>query len=109
MLNFDDYQKEAYRTAVYLRSIALPYCVMGLAGETGEVSENIKKLYRDDAGVLTEPRRQKIIAELGDVLWYIAALCTEIDVPMSTVAQGNLNKLHSREERRVLHGDGDNR
>ena len=108
-MDFDNYQHEAYRTAVYLRSIALPYCVMGLAGETGEVSENIKKLYRDDGGLLTESRRQKLVAELGDVLWYIAALCTELDVPMSSVAQGNLDKLHSREARKVLHGDGDDR
>lgn len=111
-MNFDDfnaYQIEAYRTAVYLRAIAIPYCIMGLAGETGEVAETVKKLYRDDKGILTDERKAKLVKEMGDVCWYLAALCTEIGVDLGDVARANLDKLHSREERHVLHGDGDDR
>lgn len=107
--DFNSYQVEAYRTAVYLREIALPYCVMGLAGETGEVAELVKKLYRDDKGVLTDERKAKLVKEIGDCTWYLAALCTELGIDFSEAAKQNLDKLHSREARGVLHGSGDDR
>ena len=107
--DFNSYQVEAYRTAVYLREIALPYCVMGLAGETGEVSEVVKKMYRDNHGVMTDEIKRKLMLEISDVIWYCAALCTELGVDFSEVAQANLDKLHSREARGVLHGSGDDR
>lgn len=108
-LDFDTYQREAYRTAVYLREIAIPYVMMGLAGECGEICDLGKKLYRDDQGVMTDERKRRMMAEAGDLCWYVAALCTELGVSMADVAQANLDKLHSREARGVLHGSGDDR
>jgi len=48
------------------------YLGLGLIGETGEVAEHVKKCLRDDEGRLTDERREKLIKELGDVLWYAA-------------------------------------
>lgn len=108
-MDFNLFQQEAYKTAVYPRDVALAYVSLGLTSEAGEVAGLVKKMYRDDGGNLTEVRKQQIIAETSDVLWYCAALCTELGVDMSDVAQYNLDKLRSRQERGTLHGSGDKR
>lgn len=111
-LTFADYQRLSGRTAVYPGrdddEIAA-YPALGLAGEAGEVCEHVKKIIRDDDGMLTEERRQKLKKELGDVLWYVAALCTELDLEMGEIAQANIDKLADRQQRGVLQGEGDER
>ena len=109
-LNFDEYQTAAAFTADYARMGKNPnYPALGLAGEAGEVCEHIKKIERDDAGIITRKRRHALKKEIGDVLWYIATLCTELDLSMADVAQGNLDKLADRHARGVIHGSGDER
>ena len=111
-LSFSHYQKQAATTALYPRgpeNTIAPYPALGLAGEAGEVAEQVKKAIRDDQGLLTDQRRAALKKELGDVLWYVAALCSELDLDMADVAQTNLDKLASRKERGVLHGEGDDR
>ena len=83
--------------------------MLGLAGETGETSEKLKKAIRDDGGIVTEERRAAIKKELGDVLWYIAALSTELNLDLQEIAEENLAKLAKRKVEAKLHGDGDNR
>jgi NTP pyrophosphatase (non-canonical NTP hydrolase) len=83
--------------------------VLGLVGEAGEVAEKMKKIIRDNNGEVTEEKKQEIKKELGDVLWYIGAMCSELKISMDEVAQMNIEKLFSRKDRGVLHGDGDNR
>lgn len=108
--DFDKYQKECGKTAVYPKiGERFVYPLLGLQGETGEVSEKIKKLFRDDGGKLTKERKEEIAKELGDVLWYIAQLSTELGIKLSYIAEGNLKKLASRKDRGTLHGEGDNR
>lgn len=85
------------------------YPALGLVGESGEVAEKIKKIIRDQDGVLTDENRIEIAKELGDVLWYIAILADEMGVTLDKVAEGNLEKLNSRKKRGVLSGSGDNR
>jgi NTP pyrophosphatase (non-canonical NTP hydrolase) len=85
------------------------YPALGLAGETGEISEKLKKAIRDHGGKVNEERRLAIQKELGDVLWYVAALCTELNVSMQVVAEQNLDKLARRKEKGRLQGDGDDR
>lgn len=114
-MNIDHYQDAAITTAVYpgrATPLGLMYCALKLTGEAGEVSENVGKAIRDDGfgdQDLTEDREVKIIKELGDVLWYIAALADELGYPLSEVAQGNLDKLADRKVRGVLQGSGDDR
>lgn len=85
------------------------YPVIGLAGETGEVSEKFKKIIRDKGGVIDEDSKKEILKEMGDVLWYLSQICTELGVNFEDVAQMNIDKLKSRKERGVVHGNGDNR
>jgi NTP pyrophosphatase (non-canonical NTP hydrolase) len=109
-VNFADYQAESRKTAVYPDLDDNPvYLALGLCGEAGEVAENIKKMLRDDEGKLTHDRQERLMNELGDVLWYLAQLATELKVPLNFVAEKNIAKLKSRSERGVLHGSGSNR
>lgn len=108
-MRFTDYQVKAGETAQYPQDIALLYVTLGLAGETGEIAEKVKKAYRDDGGVITDERREALAKEIGDVCWYIARLCTELDLSLDEVAQANIDKLASRKARGVIHGNGDSR
>lgn len=110
-MEIDSYQKQSSETAVYPGKgtwVGLVYTALGL-GETGELQGKIKKILRDDDFNLTTDRRDAIAAELGDVLWYVAALATELRIPLSEIAQQNLDKLASRASRGVLGGSGDER
>jgi NTP pyrophosphatase (non-canonical NTP hydrolase) len=77
---------------------------MGLAGEAGEVANKIKKHIRD--GVLDF---DKVADELGDVLWYVSQMASELGYDLNTIAEGNIDKLYSRLDRGVVQGEGDNR
>jgi NTP pyrophosphatase (non-canonical NTP hydrolase) len=76
-----------------------------LAGEAGEVANQVKKILRDNAGELTAERRAKIVDELGDVLWYAAALASDIGISLEEVAALNLAKLAKRFEAGTIQGD----
>ena len=108
-MEISDYQTRSRSTAAYPRDVALAYPALGLAGEAGEVADHIKKVFRDDAGVVDPERRERIADELGDVLWYIAQLATELDLELEDIAAGNLAKLASRAKRGVISGSGDKR
>ncbi|HMB25959.1 MAG TPA: nucleoside triphosphate pyrophosphohydrolase family protein [Patescibacteria group bacterium] len=109
-MDFNEYQKQSRKTALYPDlGNDFVYPTLGLTGEAGEVAEKIKKVIRDDGGEISEEKRQEIKKELGDVLWYVAQLCTELDFSMNEAAEYNLEKLFSRKKRNTLHGDGDNR
>ncbi len=104
-----EYQRLSRRTAEYPREAWLSYPALGLAGEAGEVAEHAKKAIRDDGGTVSEQRREAMSKELGDVLWYVAQLASELDLDLEEIAQGNLQKLLSRQRRGVLSGSGDDR
>lgn len=109
-MNFSEYQAASRKTAIYPDiGSNFVYPTLGLTDEAGEVAGKVKKIFRDDGGVLTEEKRQDISKELGDVLWYIAQLATELNLDLGDIAQANLDKLASRKERGTLHGSGDNR
>jgi NTP pyrophosphatase (non-canonical NTP hydrolase) len=105
-----EYQELSRRTATYPGAGEnIVYPTLGLAGEAGEVAEKVKKLLRDDGGVMSDERRQALAGELGDVLWYVAQVATEAGLDLEQIAQGNLDKLLSRQQRGVLSGSGDRR
>lgn len=81
----------------------------GLAGETGEVMEKLKKIIRDNGGKMNEEMKMGVVKELGDVLWYVAVLAEYLGVDLQTVAEMNLEKLESRYNRGKLTGSGDDR
>lgn len=109
-MDFKDYQKLSRKTAIYpQKGENFIYPTLGLAGEAGEVAEKIKKVLRDNRGVIDEPRKEEIAKELGDVLWYLAQIATELGLSLEEVAQDNLKKLSSRQKRKRLSGSGDNR
>jgi NTP pyrophosphatase (non-canonical NTP hydrolase) len=106
----NEYQEAALNTAVYPNQGAnFAYPALGLAGEAGEVADKLKKVIRDNGGVLTDPVRDAVAKELGDVLWYVSVLAQEMDYSLEEIAQTNLDKLASRQQRGVLSGSGDNR
>ncbi len=110
ILTFADYQRLSRTTAMYPRlGENYVYPALGLAGETGEVCEKLKKLQRDHNDVLTDEYREKIKSEIADALWYISQLCTELGIDFEDAAKSNLEKLFSRKERGVIKGEGDNR
>jgi NTP pyrophosphatase (non-canonical NTP hydrolase) len=108
-MNFADYQSQAAKTAVYNDADVIIYPALGLLSEAGEVAGKIKKVLRDTNGQFSPEERWAIADEVGDVLWYIAALCEDMGTPMELVAQRNLDKLNSRLARGVIQGSGDNR
>ena len=109
-MNFYEYQKKAKRTAIYpYAGNNISYVALGLAGEAGEIANKVKKIIRDHEGELTDEYRKIIAKELGDVLWYVAAMSDEIGISLNEIAEDNILKLLSRFERGTLKGDGDTR
>lgn len=121
MLDFNEYQKKAHETADYPEGkiidtkegvehyVSYIYPAFGLSEEAGEVAGKFAKAVRDNQGVLDGERRLQIEKELGDVLWFVAELCTVLNIDMGSIAQINLDKLASRKARGVIHGSGDDR
>lgn len=118
-ITFANYQMNAARTAIYPGFASLSgliYCALGL-GEAGEVQGKVKKLLRDYnldidgpySHELPEEVKMAIAKELGDVLWYVSMMATELNISLNSIAQDNLNKLASRKARGVLQGNGDDR
>jgi NTP pyrophosphatase (non-canonical NTP hydrolase) len=108
-MDLSEYQRQSRRTAEYPREAWLAYPALGLAGEAGEVAEHAKKAIRDDEGKVSDERKAAMSKELGDVLWYVAQLATELGLDLDEIAAQNLEKLFSRQARGVLSGSGDDR
>ncbi|MCL4358416.1 MAG: nucleoside triphosphate pyrophosphohydrolase family protein [Patescibacteria group bacterium] len=109
-MNFKQYQEKSRRTAIYpRRGKDFIYPALGLGGETGEVLDKIKKIIRDKNYKVDQLVRSELEKELGDVLWYLAQLATELKLSLDQIAKTNLKKLNSRLKRDQIKGSGDNR
>lgn len=120
-MDFDEYQAQAKTTDLGIanmgevmtrKSLNVPEFldkVLGLAGESGEFADKVKKIMRDKKGFYTDEDLEAIVKELGDVLWYVAVTSLYLGVPMSELAQKNIDKLQSRAQRNTLQGEGDDR
>ncbi len=109
-MTFNDYQKESNKTAIYPdKGNNFVYPVLGMMGEAGEVAEKIKKVWRDKNNIVSDDDKNEIKKEMGDVLWYLSQLATELGIDFDDVANTNILKINSRLERHKLNGDGDNR
>ena len=108
--NFETYQRESRKTwGVIHVDHPIVYPTLGLANEAGEVAGKIKKIFREKGGVIGEADRQALKYELGDVLWYLTQICTELDLTLEQVAAANLEKLFARQARGLIRGEGDDR
>ena len=107
MMNLHDYQMQALKTAVYPKNYSISYPALGLAEEAGEVAGKIAKMMRDDIPLMEQ--KKKIEAEMGDVLWMLAALAHDCGLSLQEIAEKNLLKLNARQSSGTLHGEGDNR
>lgn len=109
-MNFNEYQQKSRETAIYPdKDNNFVYPVLGLVGESGEVAEKFKKIIRDKSSIINDNDKEEIVKEMGDVLWYLAQLSSELNVSLEYVVERNLEKLNSRKDRGLLKGDGDNR
>ncbi len=109
-MTFKDYQKLSRKTAFYpKKNKNFIYPTLGLSGESGEVAEKIKKVIRDKNGKVDTQTKDELAKELGDVLWYVSQLATELKLSLESIAKNNINKLYSRKRRDKLSGSGDNR
>ena len=109
-MDLNQYQFKARETALYPNSGKNPiYPTLGLVGEAGEVADKVKKVLRDRDGVFDEETCESIKLELGDVLWYLSQLSSELGFELEEVALANLKKLSSRASRGRISGDGDYR
>ena len=108
-MDFGDYQQKARDTAVYPREYSILYPTLGMCGEAGEVAEKVKKVIRDKGGEFNDFDRMAIRKELGDVLWYMAQICSDLDFHLDSVAWTNIEKLRRRKEDGTLRGSGDDR
>ncbi len=109
-MDFPEYQQKALQTARYpVIGDRVIYPTLGLTNEAGEVAGKIKKIFRDKGGVVSAADREALKDELGDVLWYLAQVATELDLSLDEIAQRNIAKLLDRLARGRIHGDGDNR
>ena len=103
-LTLESYQNDAAKTAIYDEAYGIVYPALGWVGEAGEVANKVKKMLRDD-----NLDRDGLKGEIGDCLWYLAALCRDLNLDLADVAQSNLDKLNSRMKRGTIQGSGDNR
>lgn len=102
MKTFEEYSEARQATASYPnRGNSIVYPAIALAGEAGEVCNEVKKYIRDDHHMLTSEREKKIIEEMGDTLWYLDALAYEIGTTLDHVAKVNIAKLKARKEAKV--------
>ena len=109
-MELNHYQRESRKTALYPNvGSNVIYPTLGLAGEAGEVADKVKKILRDKKGVFDKDSKDAIKFELGDVLWYISQLSSELGYELEEVANANLHKLKSRRSRGKIQGSGDNR
>ena len=109
-MDLNHYQNKSKKTALYPNVGNNPiYPTLGLVGEAGEVADKVKKVIRDKDGKFDKETKLAIKKELGDVLWYVAQLSFELGFNLEDVAQANLTKLSSRQDRGCISGSGDER
>lgn len=105
-MTLNKYQEKAKETAIYSDKYRILYPALKLASEAGEVAGKVGKSLRDNNGIFDD---RALAQEIGDVLWYCAALATDLGLDLDGIACLNLNKLRDRQRRNKLGGSGDDR
>lgn len=110
-MDLNEYQRKAWTSSLrtMIGGDTLLYPVLGAVSEVAEIAGKIKKAYRDNSGNLSAEDIAALELELGDVLWYVAEICTALGFSLDDVAAANLAKLAGRMERGTIGGSGDER
>ena len=108
-MDFNKYQETAVETAIYPSTHRILYPALGMAGEAGEVANKVKKIIRDGPENMPDDWKDQIAGEIGDVLWYCAALSNDIGIPLALIAAQNRDKLLARKQKGTIQGSGDTR
>jgi NTP pyrophosphatase (non-canonical NTP hydrolase) len=109
-MNFTDYQNQTHRTNLYPPDMMLECLTLGICSEAGEIADKVKKFHRGDKGVQSEAGlRLLLVAEMGDMMWYLSEMANEIGTTLEHIAQQNQIKLASRAKRGTIRGSGDER
>jgi NTP pyrophosphatase (non-canonical NTP hydrolase) len=112
-MTFEEYTKRALSTAQFDPSLGLIYPALGIAGESGEFVDKIKKEVRNNGnrfGNSMSPEvRLEMVKELGDILWYINQAADQLGYNLQEVAAINIRKLEDRRKRNAIKSEGDNR
>lgn len=111
---FAEYQERAEKTAQYPDDCKWLYLPLGLCSEAGEVAGKFKKLARDTEELygkaeISGANLMAIAYEMGDCLWYLAMLATELGLSLESIAQMNISKLSARNQKGTIKGEGDDR
>lgn len=108
-MTLNEYQKKAQSFDLTIQrglSAYINHAFYGLAEEVGELMALQKRVHRGDN---LSDYHEKVEKELGDVLWYVAAVAASHDMTLEEIAQGNLKKLTDRAVRGKIKGKGDER
>lgn len=108
-MNLNEYQHAANQFVAFPDSYTITYPALGLASEAGEVCDKIKKAIRDRKSLSIAELPEMVAPELGDVLWYVAVLASNLGLELEDIAKANIDKLTDRKERDVIKGSGDDR
>lgn len=109
-MELNDYQELAMKTAIFPKRDGYAYTALGLAGEAGEIANKVKKFIRDGYTEDELPGKiNDLQDELGDVLWYVAAMAQVLDTTLEQVAKNNIHKLAERQVNGTIKGSGDKR
>ena len=129
-MELNEYASKAMQTAIYPGAgtpMGLAYVALKMNGEAGEFAEHLGKAMRDESygqpailhhngntspssfDIIHPSRHALLVKEIGDVLWYLAAACRELNVTLEQAAQINLDKLADRNTRNKISGSGDER
>lgn len=123
-MQLNEYQERAMATCMPSCD-NFSYMMLNLIREVGELASKVAKDIRKVNAVIGHGmdneliprmpfdewivRQEEYKAEAGDILWQLAGLCKAMGWDLEDVAQGNLDKLASRQQRGVIDGNGDNR
>jgi len=101
---FNEYSEFTHTTAIFPKEKAVEYCTLGLTSEAGEVAGVVKRLFRGDH---KELQKDRVVSEVGDVLWYCSELCTAVGSSMEEAAKLNVEKLSKRKRDGTIKGEGE--
>jgi NTP pyrophosphatase (non-canonical NTP hydrolase) len=90
-MDFKEYQERAKKTAAYPDEYLLIYPALGLCSETGEFANRVKRVIRDRTPINNE----EAVDKMGDILWYLNQLATELGLSLEEIATRNIAKLES--------------